>query len=57
MPMMQIPEADARRFENMWICIKCNARNRGSQGKKPDKCRKCNSKDLRKKRKRKKITK
>jgi len=43
-----------RLFENVWICMRCNAKKRGQKGKKPDKCRKCNSKDLRLKKKGKK---
>ncbi|MFH1587694.1 MAG: 50S ribosomal protein L40e [Candidatus Diapherotrites archaeon] len=38
----------------MWICMKCNAKNRVSSGKKPAKCRKCDNKKLRLKRKAKK---
>jgi len=46
--------ATKRRFENIWICMNCNAKNRGQKGKKPAKCRKCNSKRLRLKKKGKK---
>jgi len=52
--MAKFPEAEARLFKNMYICMKCNARNRGSQGKKPDRCRKCGSIRLRLKHKTKK---
>ena len=48
------PEAAKRLFANVWICMKCNARNRGSPGRKPRKCRKCGSKRLRLKKKPKK---
>ncbi len=54
---MGFPEADARLFKNVWICMDCLAKNRGNTGKKPDKCRKCNSKNLRLKKKKKKATK
>jgi ribosomal protein L40E len=40
-------EADKRMFSNVFICMRCNAKNRGSEGKKPSKCRKCGSKRLR----------
>ena len=49
--MARFKEADARLFANIWICMKCNARNKGNKGKKPVKCRKCNSKSLRLKKK------
>ena len=52
--MAKFEIAVARLFENVWICMKCNARNRGSQGKKPDRCRKCGSIRLRFKHKTKK---
>lgn len=45
--MARFKEADARLFLNVWVCMKCNATNRGSEGKNPDKCRKCNSRRLR----------
>ncbi|MCX8190107.1 MAG: 50S ribosomal protein L40e [Candidatus Diapherotrites archaeon] len=51
------PEALKRRFENVWVCMSCNAKNRASPGKKPQKCRKCGSKRLRPKKKLKKIAK
>ncbi len=47
---MGFPEAEKRLFENVYICMKCNARNRGSGGKPPERCRRCKSKRLRKKR-------
>ena len=47
---MGIPEAEKRLFEDVWICMKCGARNRGYRGKPPEKCRRCGSKDLRRKR-------
>ena len=52
--MVRFPAADKRLFLNMWICQKCNAKNRSTEGKKPKKCRKCNSKRLRLKNKAKK---
>ena len=45
--MARFEEADKRLFINVWICMRCNAKNRGSEGKKPDACRKCGSKKLR----------
>ncbi|MCX6802511.1 MAG: 50S ribosomal protein L40e [Candidatus Diapherotrites archaeon] len=53
--MALTPEATERRFNNVWICMKCNAKNKGSTGKKPHTCRKCGSKRLRLKRKPKKV--
>lgn len=52
--MARFPEADARLFTNMYICMKCNARNRVDQrrirlGK--AKCRECGASSLRPKRK------
>ena len=52
--MARFAEADKRLFENVWICMKCNAKNRSSKGKKPLKCRKCDGKRLRVKHKTKK---
>ncbi len=49
--MARFKEADARIFSNVWICMRCNAKNRSSEGKKPIKCRKCKSKGLRLKKK------
>lgn len=45
--MARFEEADKRLFINMWVCMRCNAKNRGSEGKKPSVCRKCGSKKLR----------
>jgi len=47
-------EAADRMFKNVWICMKCGAKNRGGTRGKPAKCRKCNCKDLRLKKKPKK---
>ncbi len=47
-------EASERLFKNIWVCMKCNARNRGNTGERPLKCRKCGSKRLRQKKKPKK---
>ncbi len=44
--LMGFPEAEARLFNGVWICMDCNARNRSRKGK-PQKCRKCGSKRLR----------
>ena len=52
--MARFEQADARMFVNMFVCMRCNAKNRGSQGKKPSKCRKCGSRRLRLKHKQKK---
>jgi len=49
--MARFKEADARIFANIWICMRCNSKNKGTTGKKPTKCRKCNSKGLRLKKK------
>ncbi|MFO7872412.1 MAG: hypothetical protein R6U26_02075 [Candidatus Undinarchaeales archaeon] len=51
--MARFPEADARLFKNVYICMKCNARNRVDpkrirQGK--AKCRECGYTRLRAKR-------
>ncbi|MEK6957497.1 MAG: 50S ribosomal protein L40e [archaeon] len=54
--MAMAPVAAKRLFENIWICMRCNAKIRGQKGKKPLKCRKCNSKRLRLKKKAKKKT-
>ena len=43
---MGFPEAEARLFNGMWICMSCGAHNRSAKGK-PEKCRKCGSKRLR----------
>jgi ribosomal protein L40E len=40
-------------FENVYICQKCNARNKCGNGK-PSKCRKCGSNRFRLKKKKKK---
>jgi ribosomal protein L40E len=42
-----------RRFENVFVCQKCNATNRFGTGK-PTRCRKCGSDRLRLKKKKKK---
>ncbi|MDP6670547.1 MAG: 50S ribosomal protein L40e [archaeon] len=52
--MARFPEADNRIFKNVWICMKCNANNRASEGSKPTKCRKCKAKRFRLKHKTKK---
>jgi ribosomal protein L40E len=44
--MAKFDEAEARSFKNVWICMRCNAKNRNPSGK-PNKCRKCGSKRLR----------
>ena len=49
--MARFKEADNRIFANVWICMRCNAKIRSTEGKKPGKCRKCNSKNLRLKKK------
>ena len=49
--MAKFPEAMKRVFAYMYICMKCNARNRGADGKKPTICRKCFSTSLRLKKK------
>ena len=46
---MAFPEAEVRLFRDVWICMKCGARNRGHGGRPPEKCRRCKSKRLRRK--------
>jgi len=46
--------AQKRLFQDIWICMRCNAKNKGQKGIKPDKCRKCDAKKLRLKKKGKK---
>jgi ribosomal protein L40E len=53
MGMARFKEADERLFKSQWVCMKCNAKNRGPRGK-PVACRKCGSKRLRLKHKAKK---
>ena len=51
--MARFPEADARIFENVYICMKCNAKNRIDQRRirlKKAKCRECGHDRLRAKR-------
>jgi len=45
--MAKFEAAEKRIFANVWICMRCNAKNRSSPGKKPGKCRKCASKRFR----------
>lgn len=49
--MARFPEAEARLFANVYVCMNCSAKIRAGKGHKPDKCRKCNSKRLRAKNK------
>ncbi|MDO8627892.1 MAG: 50S ribosomal protein L40e [Candidatus Diapherotrites archaeon] len=49
--MTRFKEADTRIFSNVWVCMSCNATNKGRPGEKPYKCRKCGNKALRLKRK------
>jgi len=51
--MAKFEEAEERLFKNIWICMRCNAKNRSQSGK-PRACRKCGSKRLRLKHKAKK---
>ncbi|MCR4335961.1 MAG: hypothetical protein NUV57_05520 [archaeon] len=46
--------ATKRVFEDVWICMNCNSKNKGQKGKPAAKCRKCNSKRMRLKKKGKK---
>ena len=58
--MVRIPEASARLYKNMFICLKCKHKQRGDPAKFRDKkilCRKCGNKDFRPKRKEKKVAK
>ena len=50
---MSLELAIKRRFENVYICQKCNATNRSASGL-PAKCRKCDAKRFRLKKKKKK---
>lgn len=52
--MARFAEADSRLFTNVFVCMRCNKKNRGSPGKKPTQCRNCGSKRLRLKHKTKK---
>ncbi|MFH1225184.1 MAG: 50S ribosomal protein L40e [Candidatus Diapherotrites archaeon] len=54
--MAKSKAAENRLFANVWICMRCNGKNRSTPGKKPSKCRKCNSHKLRLKRKKAKKT-
>ncbi len=49
--MAKFEQAEKRLFANVWVCMKCNAKNRSTPGKKPERCRKCHGKNLRLKRK------
>ena len=52
--MARFPDAEKRMFENVWVCMKCKATNKGRAGVKPARCRKCKGKNMRVKRKSKK---
>ena len=43
-----------RLFKDIWICMKCNAKNRGQKGNHPARCRKCKAAKFRLKKKGKK---
>jgi len=50
MPKHRFPEAEARLFQRMFICMKCGAKIRADHAKVrvgKNKCRKCKSKKLR----------
>ncbi|VVC00717.1 Uncharacterised protein [uncultured archaeon] len=49
--MALLPVASKRIFTDVWICMRCNCRNKGQKGKPPAKCRKCHSKKLRQRKK------
>jgi len=53
--MAKFDVAEKRLFANIWICMRCNAKNKCGTGKRPDCCRKCGSKRLRLKSKQKKV--
>ncbi|MFH1751539.1 MAG: 50S ribosomal protein L40e [archaeon] len=55
--MARFPEADKRLFDDMWICIKCNSKQRAPNKRKPTKCRKCGGAQFRVKHKVKKVNK
>lgn len=44
--MAKFEAAEARLFKNVYVCMKCNAKNRSGTGM-PGKCRKCGSKRFR----------
>ncbi len=51
--MAEFKESMARRFNNVFVCQRCNATIRSNSGK-PAKCRKCGSQRLRLKKKKRK---
>ena len=51
--MAEFKESLARRFNNVFVCQRCNATIRSNSGK-PAKCRKCGSQRLRLKKKKRK---
>jgi ribosomal protein L40E len=58
--MVRIPEAAARLYKNVYICMRCKCKQRGDPSKfraKKILCRKCGCKDFRPKRKEKKVAK
>jgi ribosomal protein L40E len=52
--MALVPASANRIFKGVWICMRCNHRNRSGKGTKPEKCRKCGSNKLRQRKKGKK---
>ncbi|MEI7961485.1 MAG: 50S ribosomal protein L40e [archaeon] len=53
--MADFKESIARRFNNVYVCQRCNATTRSNSGL-PPQCRKCSSKRLRLKKKKKKVS-
>ena len=51
---MTFEEANNRILRDVWICMGCGAKQRGSKGKAPSKCNKCNKSEFRIKHKQKK---
>ena len=51
---MGFPAAEARLFQNVWVCMDCSHKQRSSAGKKPGKCRTCGATNWRNKKKKKK---
>jgi ribosomal protein L40E len=51
---MTFEEANNRILKDVWICMNCGAKQRGSKGKKPNKCNKCDRSEFRIKHKQKK---
>ncbi len=51
---MVFPEAEKRILNDVWICMHCGSKQRGSKTKAPEKCTKCSRSEFRIKHKQKK---